>query len=58
VQARFTAIKDKRVNIRLSFADLLALQAKTLSEGMPWQSHTWQIQNLLFNQRAKAAPPA
>ena len=35
VQARFTAIKDKRVNIRLSFADLPALQVKALSEGMP-----------------------
>jgi len=44
LQARFTAIKGKRVNIRLSSADLLALQAKTLSEGMPWQTHTWQIQ--------------
>jgi hypothetical protein len=36
VQARFTALKDKRVNIRLFSADLMALQAKALSEGMPW----------------------
>ena len=33
--ARATANKDKRVNIRLSPADLLDLQAKALSEGMP-----------------------
>jgi predicted DNA binding CopG/RHH family protein len=36
--ARATAIKDKRVNIRLSSADLLDLQAKALSEGMPYQT--------------------
>jgi predicted DNA binding CopG/RHH family protein len=33
--ARATAIKDKRVNIRLSSADLLDIQAKALAEGMP-----------------------
>ena len=31
--ARATAIKDKRVNIRLSSIDLLDLQAKALEEG-------------------------
>ena len=36
--ARATAIKDKRVNIRLSSADLLDIQAKALSEGMPYQT--------------------
>lgn len=36
--ARATAIKDKRVNIRLTSADLLDLQAKALSEGMPYQT--------------------
>ena len=34
--ARATAIKDKRVNIRLSSADLLDIQAKALAEGMPY----------------------
>jgi predicted DNA binding CopG/RHH family protein len=33
--ARATAIKDKQVNIRLSSADLLDIQAKALAEGMP-----------------------
>jgi predicted DNA binding CopG/RHH family protein len=36
--ARSTAIKDKRVNIRLSSADLLDIQAKALAEGMPYQT--------------------
>jgi predicted DNA binding CopG/RHH family protein len=35
--ARATAIKDKRVNIRLSSVDLLDIQAKVLEEGMPYQ---------------------
>ncbi len=36
--ARATAIKDKRVNIRLSSSDLLDIQAKALEEGMPYQT--------------------
>ena len=36
--ARATAIKDKRVNIRLSAVDLLDIQAKALEEGMPYQT--------------------
>jgi predicted DNA binding CopG/RHH family protein len=36
--ARATAIKDKRVNIRLSSADLLGIQARALAEGMPYQT--------------------
>jgi len=36
--ARATAIKDKRVNIRLSSVDLLDVQAKALEEGMPYQT--------------------
>ena len=36
--ARTTAIKDKRVNIRLSSLDLLDIQAKALEEGMPYQT--------------------
>ena len=36
--ARATAIKDKRVNIRLSSSDLLDIQAKALAEGMPYQT--------------------
>lgn len=36
--ARATAIKDKRVNIRLSSVDLMDIQAKALAEGMPYQT--------------------
>lgn len=36
--ARATAIKDRRVNIRLSAGDLQDIQAKALEEGMPYQT--------------------
>lgn len=36
--ARATALKDKRVNIRLSSIDLQDLQAKALVEGLPYQT--------------------
>lgn len=36
--ARATAIKDRRVNIRLSAGDLLDIQVKALAEGMPYQT--------------------
>lgn len=36
--ARATAIKDKRVNIRLSSMDLHDIQAKALEEGIPYQT--------------------
>jgi predicted DNA binding CopG/RHH family protein len=36
--ARATAIKDRRVNIRLSSADLQDLQATALEEGLPYQT--------------------
>ena len=36
--ARATAIKDRRVNIRLSSGDLHDIRAKALEEGMPYQT--------------------
>ena len=36
--ARATAIKDRRVNIRLSSSDLQDIQAKALAEGLPYQT--------------------
>lgn len=36
--ARATAIKDKRVNIRLSSSDLNDIQVKALEEGVPYQT--------------------
>ena len=35
--ARATAIKDRRVNIRLSSGDLNDIQVKAMEEGMPYQ---------------------
>jgi predicted DNA binding CopG/RHH family protein len=36
--ARATFIKSRRVNIRLSAADLLGIQAKAYEEGVPYQT--------------------
>ena len=36
--ARATAIKDRRVNIRLSSIDLTDIQVKALEEGVPYQT--------------------
>lgn len=36
--ARATAIKDRRVNIRLSSGDLRDIQARALEEGVPYQT--------------------
>lgn len=36
--ARATALKDRRVNIRLSSGDLSDIQVKALEEGIPYQT--------------------
>ena len=36
--ARATFVKNKRVNIRLSAADLMDLQARAYEEGIPYQT--------------------
>lgn len=36
--ARATAIKDRRVNIRMSAGDLQDIQVKALLEGLPYQT--------------------
>jgi predicted DNA binding CopG/RHH family protein len=36
--ARATAVKDRRVNIRLSSIDLNDIQVRALEEGMPYQT--------------------
>lgn len=36
--ARATAVKDRRVNIRLSSGDLQGIQVKALEEGLPYQT--------------------
>lgn len=36
--AKYTASKNKRINIRLSEKDLANLKAKSLEEGLPYQT--------------------
>ncbi|MBW7923223.1 MAG: hypothetical protein H3C59_00610 [Burkholderiaceae bacterium] len=36
--ARATAVKDRRVNIRMSAGDLRDIQVKAMQEGMPYQT--------------------
>jgi predicted DNA binding CopG/RHH family protein len=36
--ARTTAVKDRRVNIRLSSSDLQDVQVKAMQEGVPYQT--------------------
>jgi predicted DNA binding CopG/RHH family protein len=36
--ARATAVKDRRVNIRISSGDLQGLQVKALEQGLPYQT--------------------
>jgi predicted DNA binding CopG/RHH family protein len=62
--ARATAIKDKRVNIRLSAGDLQDIQVKALEEGMPYQTliasvlHKYVAGRLHEVPAAGAAKPA
>lgn len=36
--ARYTALKNRRINVRLSEKDLSNLKAKSLEEGLPYQT--------------------
>nr|WP_316644447.1 hypothetical protein [uncultured Roseateles sp.] len=60
--ARATAIKDKRVNIRLSSGDLSDLQVRALQEGVPYQTliasivHKYVTGRLAEKAEAVAAP--
>jgi predicted DNA binding CopG/RHH family protein len=38
VAAHATALKDRRVNIRISSLDLAGLQTRALQEGLPYQT--------------------
>ncbi|THF60453.1 hypothetical protein [Pseudothauera rhizosphaerae] len=57
--ARATAIKDRRVNIRLSSGDLNDIQVKALEEGVPYQTliasvlHKYVTGRLRESQEAK-----
>jgi predicted DNA binding CopG/RHH family protein len=60
--ARATAIKDRRVNIRLSSGDLQDIQVKALEEGLPYQTliasvlHKY-VTGRLEERQAKATTP-
>lgn len=57
--ARATAIKDKRVNIRLSSVDLLDIQARALEEGMPYQTLIASVlHKYVTGKLSEAKPPA
>jgi len=59
--ARATAIKDRRVNIRLSSGDLSDIQARALEEGVPYQTliasvlHKYVTGRLAERPRASAS---
>ena len=62
--ARATAIKDRRVKIRLSNGDLQDIQVKALQEGMPYQTliasvlHTYVTGRLVEREVQPRAPAA
>jgi predicted DNA binding CopG/RHH family protein len=58
VAARATAVKDRRVNIRLSSIDLNDIQIKALQEGMPYQTLIASVLHKYVSGRLveKAAP--
>jgi predicted DNA binding CopG/RHH family protein len=60
--ARATAIKDRRVNIRLSSGDLSDIQVKALEQGVPYQTliasvlHKYVTGHLAERAESSAAP--
>ena len=49
--ARATAVKDRRVNIRLSSIDLSDIQVKALEEGIPYQTLIASVLHKYVNGR-------
>ena len=56
--ARATAIKDRRVNIRLSSGDLSDIQVKALKEGVPYQTLIASVLHKYVTGRLAEPPPA
>jgi predicted DNA binding CopG/RHH family protein len=54
--ARATAIKDRRVNIRLSAGDLQDIQARALEEGMPYQTLIASVLHKYVTGRLREQP--
>jgi predicted DNA binding CopG/RHH family protein len=49
--ARATAIKDRRINIRLSAGDLQDIQVRALAEGVPYQTLISSVLHKYVNGR-------
>jgi predicted DNA binding CopG/RHH family protein len=56
--ARATAIKDRRVNIRLSSGDLSDIQVKALEEGVPYQTLIASVLHKYVTGRLTEPSPA
>jgi len=55
--ARATAIKDRRVNIRLSSGDLSDIQVRALQEGVPYQTLIASVLHKYVTGRLAESPP-
>ena len=55
--ARATAIKDRRVNIRLSSVDLSDIQVKAMEEGIPYQTLIASVLHKYVAGRLVDKPP-
>jgi predicted DNA binding CopG/RHH family protein len=56
--ARATAIKDRRVNIRLSSGDLSDIQVRALEEGIPYQTLIASVLHKYVTGRLAERPDA
>lgn len=56
--ARATAIKDRRVNIRLSSGDLSDIQVKAMEEGVPYQTLIASVLHKYVTGRLMERQPA
>jgi predicted DNA binding CopG/RHH family protein len=56
--ARATAIKDRRVNIRLSSGDLSDIQVRALEEGIPYQTLIASVLHKYVTGRLTERPAA
>ena len=56
--ARATAIKDRRVNIRLSSGDLSDIQVRALEEGVPYQTLIASVLHKYVTGRLAERPAA
>lgn len=54
--ARATAIKDRRVNIRLSAGDLQEIQVRALEEGMPYRTLIASVLHMYNTGRLREQP--